>query len=449
MVSGVVTTVLNTAILAIAYPLYLYFLGYEQYGLWLVLSAVLTFAQLGNLGINQAVMKLVAEEYGRGDLKAVQGIVSSATAILILAGMSTLALILLFRSEIIQLLRLSESDARVVSRLLPYVGCLSIYVYLVQTVNAVLAGLGRMDLANYTQTAGRCIMVAIGGGLLLLSRGLASLLIANVLSYIVVHVTSVILIRRMTPIHVFRMGSCSLRHIRQLVHFGSGILGGAAVALLMNPFNKLLLSRYAGIATVPVYEIALQVSMQMRALIEAGLRSLVPEVSRIGARDSRASRDRIAGLHRKAVMTAFLIGAPIYTVSIIFSPVLFTIWLGDGHPDRLPVVFQIMAVGGFTSLIAVPAFYTLMGLGCVRSCFWGLAVPAICNVIWCVLCVLLYGDLRIEQVAYSFVVGTGLSSLYLLWTNSRIISAGQSPMSSDTGALIAREGRERMPVSPR
>ena len=51
MVSGVAATVLNTVVLAVAYPIYLHFLGYETYGVWLILATVLTFAQLSNLGI--------------------------------------------------------------------------------------------------------------------------------------------------------------------------------------------------------------------------------------------------------------------------------------------------------------------------------------------------------------------------------------------------------------
>lgn len=54
MVSGVAATVVNVVVLAIAYPMYLHFLGYEKYGVWLVLATVLSFAQLGNLGVGQA-----------------------------------------------------------------------------------------------------------------------------------------------------------------------------------------------------------------------------------------------------------------------------------------------------------------------------------------------------------------------------------------------------------
>ena len=65
MVSGVVATVVNAVAMAVAFPIYLHFLGYEKYGVWLVLATVLSFAQLGNLGIGRAIMNLVANEHGR------------------------------------------------------------------------------------------------------------------------------------------------------------------------------------------------------------------------------------------------------------------------------------------------------------------------------------------------------------------------------------------------
>ena len=148
MVSGVAATASSAIILAIRYPLYLRFLGYEQYGVWLVLSTVLTFAQLGNLGVDHAVMKLVAEEHGRRNMVAVQEYVSSAVAILAVSGAAVLSLIITFRVPIIAVFKLSQENASHALWLVPCVGCLSVYVLIVQTLSATLSGLGRMDLVN-------------------------------------------------------------------------------------------------------------------------------------------------------------------------------------------------------------------------------------------------------------------------------------------------------------
>ena len=115
MISGVATTVVNALVLAIGYPVYLHFLGYEEYGVWLVLATVLSFAQLGDLGISQAVMKLVAEEYGRHDLEAVQQYITSGIAMMVVSGALVLCLILFLRTPIVTMFKLSKENARTIA----------------------------------------------------------------------------------------------------------------------------------------------------------------------------------------------------------------------------------------------------------------------------------------------------------------------------------------------
>ena len=175
MASGVVVTVINAVALMAAFPIYLHFLGYERYGVWLVLATVLSFARLGNLGIDQAVMKLVAEEYGRDDIEGIQRYVTTALALLCLSGSIVLIVVLVFKTHIIAAFNLSDENAKMVSWLLPYIGCLSIYVFLIQALNATLSGLGRMDLANYIKSVGRIVAVTVAAILLYTGRGMESL----------------------------------------------------------------------------------------------------------------------------------------------------------------------------------------------------------------------------------------------------------------------------------
>ena len=133
-----------------SYPIYLHYLGYEKYGIWLVLTAVLSLAQLGNLGIGQAVTKFVAEYHAHGDTKAISKYVTTANLALSTRGTVVLLLILGFRTQIIALFRLGAANADLALWLVPYVGVLSLYIFIVRTVGATLSGLGRIDLVNYS-----------------------------------------------------------------------------------------------------------------------------------------------------------------------------------------------------------------------------------------------------------------------------------------------------------
>ena len=78
--TGAGTAFVNVLLGLGSYPIYLHFLGYEQYGVWLALSTILTFAQLGNFGVSPAVTKLVAEAHGARDLPGVRRYVTNCHA---------------------------------------------------------------------------------------------------------------------------------------------------------------------------------------------------------------------------------------------------------------------------------------------------------------------------------------------------------------------------------
>jgi O-antigen/teichoic acid export membrane protein len=414
MTSGVAVTIINSMVLAVAYPLYLHFLGYEQYGVWLVLSTVISFAQLGNLGINHAVMKLVGEEYGRGDIEGMQQYISSAVALLALSGVLVLALILLFQQPILLLFRLAPENTRVVSWLMPYAACLSIYIFIVQVVNAALAGVGRMDLANYIQTAGRLVAVVVGGVLLYRGGGVASLLLGNVFCHVSIHVASLICFRRLVPVRILPLCSFTLRRSKRLISFGASLCGGTLINIIFQSANRVILSRWAGVAVIPVYDIGFSAGMQIRAVGEAGLRALLPEISRISAHRTPQAAQRIAGINRRVLGLVLMGGIPLHGILFIFAKPVLSLWLGGSFVESLPAFFRVMLLVSIASLLAVPAYYTLLGLGHAFHCFLGSALPSVVHFALLGVMVLLGRTLTLQCLAYTTLVGVVLSSLYLI-----------------------------------
>jgi len=419
MASGVVVTVINAVAMMAGFTIYLHFLGYDRYGVWLVLATVLSFAKLGNLGISQAVMKLVAEEYGRGDIEGIQRYITTGLALLCLSSSLVLIVILVFKTQIIAAFKLSDENAQTALWLLPYVGILSIYIFIVQALNATLSGLGRMDLANYAQAFGRIVAVTVAVILLYSGQGIKSLLIGNTLSYMFIHIASLICIRRTARIRILRLGNLDFHRGKRILRFGSAVFGGSVIVMMFSPFNKLMLSRYAGVATIPIYEIAFRGSMQVRSLVEAGLRALMPEISRISANMTRNATDRISHTYRRGVKLIFLFGIPMYGVLIIFVPLLLRVWLGEKFVETLPGVFRIMLVGTFISLLGVPAFYTIMGMGNVRFCFVSHVISSFTNVIIVLMIVAFSRSLLVEYTAYSLLVAASGSTIYLFWQLGR------------------------------
>lgn len=423
MASGVVVTVISTVTMMAAFPIYLHFLGYEKYGVWLVLATVLSFAQLGNLGIGHAVMKLVAEEHGRDDIESIQKYVMTAISILLISGSIALAVILVFKGRIVGLFKLSDANAQKALWLLPYIGILSIYVFIVQALNATLSGLGRMDLANYAQALGGVFAVSIATLMLYRGNGIVSILVGNSFSYIFVHVVSLICIWRIAHIRLLRLRNLDAKRGKRILRFGGAVFGGSVISMLFSPFNKLMLSRYAGVATIPVYEIAFRASMQVRGLAESGLRALMPEISRINANLTTEGCHRILQITRKTKKIIFLAGGPFCIVIFLFAHPLLKFWLQERFVSDLATIFRVMLLGTCFSLMAPLAYYVLLGFGKAASIFFTSAIRALCNLLLVSIVVVVSGTLTVEQVSFCVLLSWVLSTLFIAYRARCVLSA--------------------------
>jgi len=432
MASGTVTTVMNIAVMAAGYSIYLHFLGYEKYGVWLVLATVLTFAQLGNLGMGPAVMKLVAEEYGRGDIKGIQHYVTTALVMLCISGTVALIVILALKSQIVAMFKLSDENAKMVLWLLPYIGLLSIYVFMVQVFDAALSGLGRMDLSNYIQSTGRIVAVIVAAVLLYAGRGIESLLIASIASYLILHIAYLVCIWRIAPIRFLQISSFDVYRCKRLLHFGGAVFGSSLISMLFNPFNKLMLSRYVGVAAVPIYEIAFQSAVQVRALLETALRPILPEISRLSGLATIVSAERIRTINRRLIKLILWYGSPFYVFLFLASGILMRFWLRENYNSTLLLPFRLILLGTFLNLLAVPAYHTLLGLGKVRSSIISAMIISGGNFVLVLGRFILTGHVSVTGIFAGLILLFATSTVYLMGRAYREITFLQAAVATNS-----------------
>ncbi len=421
MVSGAVTAVVSTAVLAIGYPVYLYFLGYEQYGVWLVLTTVLTFAQLGNLGVDTAVVKLVAEDYGRGDRLGVQRYITTALVLVCISGIAVLITILALRRPIVTLFALSGENAQTARWLLPYVGLLTLYVLMVQVFEAALSGLGRMDLASYRGLLARFTSLCISTGLLCWGCGIRSLLIGRTVAEGLTHLAAFLCLRHMTHIRIRHLLCFDLPRCKRLLGFGGTMLGSSLLNMLISPLNKLIVSRYVGVGSIPIYEMAFTGSLQIRGLVSAGHAALIPEISRVSAARTPEARIRVLRLYRRSLELIFLLGAPVYAALALLAPTLLKVWLGDRFIEPLPGTFRILLAGSFVSVLGSSAYFTLVGTGHVQHNLMANVVQAVTNVA-VVLCCLAVFPVTVSAVAWSSSIAMAAAAFFMILQKRRVLS---------------------------
>ncbi|HWR26484.1 MAG TPA: oligosaccharide flippase family protein, partial [candidate division Zixibacteria bacterium] len=404
----------------IALPIYLHFLGYEKYGVWLVLATIMSFSKLGDLGIGSAVAKYVAENHAKDDIKAVERYVTTAIYTLGISGLFVFLVILIFRSQIISAFNLDNDNFYEALRLLPYVGLLTLYVFIVKIVETTLSGLNRMDLTSYYRLASRIVSLSASALLLYRGYGVKSLLFAFFLSEVISHLFFLYAIQRLTSISFLRTENIDRDSLRHLLRFSSGLLGGMSIGMLFVPLNKLIISRYIGVGAIPIYDIAYNVAMNIRGLAASGLGALVPEVSRLSVL-TKTDTERILHIYRRSIKILLLIGVPSFLMVFILATPLLQVWLQEKFDSLLTIILRIMLLGAFLDLFSVPAFYTLMGLGLTDKLFYYNVVKSLVNLTVIFLIILVSGSLSINAIGWATFTGMACSTAYIIWQNQKVI----------------------------
>ncbi len=390
-------------------------LGYERYGLWVLLATVINFSQVGSLGMTAGISRGVADSIARGRADEVGQYLLTGISILLLSGSAIGGVVVFLSRSFASLLRLPDNLRGDFVNLVPWVAVLSVYVVVVELHCSALEGTGRLDQVRLWQLASQALGLAAAVALLRLNYGIFSLLFGALLACGVLHFGAWRCLTQAVPLRLLVGRNISARHGRDLLSFGGWVLAATAVNLLLLPFNRLMLARYGQVAHVTLLELAWGASMRIRSVFEASQRSLVPETSAIIARVDDSPKLRVRMLNRKSIQVVLLASSPIFIVAFLFAPLLLRFWLGNSFHPQLPGVFRFLLVATAISLVGVPGYYALLGAGRTRGLFLCNAAQGLANALAVCGFVLWHGSLSPVWVAVAMLAGMSASTAVTLF----------------------------------
>lgn len=410
--SGVLAAGLQGLFNLIGYPLYIHYLGYEQYGTWLILATFILFMQLGIAGIGPAISQLVAEANARSDYHQLRSFVTW-TAILVGAATALLTTVSWAMSPIFASLLSLRTATQGSIHLIPLVALLAGYFLWVEIFASVLTGLGRMDQTNLVTALGQGLIVLIAFLLLRRGWGIPSLIIGYFVGRGAVNAALILLIRQRYDQRLFAGAKLAGKELATLLRVSGSILGGTILTVFLGPMNKWIIAATLGVSQVPIYEIAFGASMQIRNVFEFGLRSLVPEISRVNAIGSVQARERIRSVFHKCLLFSILVGLPVYLAVGVFAHPIFELWLHRMLRPQQVGAFRILLLGSFINMLGTSAYYCLIGLQAVRCVLQGYVIQVALNVIILASALVFLHHLSITLVCLATAASIGIGSFYL------------------------------------
>lgn len=370
---------------------------------------------MGIAGIGPALTQLVAAADGRKDHGAMREYISWTVFICLGFTILLMVLALVAGPSAARAVRLDGETAIRVGRLAPVIAALSGYVLTVEVFGAALAGLGRYDRVNLASLIGQVVTLVTAAALLASGMKSEALVAGYALSRTGLHVFYVRSIHTRLPAFL-QWRALTRRRLGELTALGGSVLGGTLLNVFLSPFNKWIIARYAGVAAVPVYEIAFGASMQVRNLLEVALRSMIAEVSRIRAEGAAGTVERIRSLNVRALRITAAAGSLIYVAAGLAAPLVFLLWLRrDLDPEQV-AVFRTLLAGSFFNLLGTPSYYALIGLGEAKAVFLGYVIQVSANVGIMLVAVWNSWGSALSLAGYAASCGMACSAGFLIWS---------------------------------
>lgn len=410
--SGMLSAVGNILILLVSYPIYLKYLGIERYGLWAILSVIASFSALGSLGIDTAVIKYVAEEYGRESKSGVEKYFSTAIITLLIPGILIFFALVASKEFIIGVLNIPEKYISIAKALLPYIVILSISILFVKVIDGTLRGLGRVDLANYYNLGGKVLSVITTVILLKFGYGIWSLFCGQVLLYVLLGFLAFFTIYKRLGALFFSIGSFDLKCLKKIVGFGGTMTAAQLISMLLQPFNKIVIARYISLSGVTYFEIANKAVTQSRSIFSTGVSAIMPEISRVSAA-FKETKIKIDNVLKKAMGLVSYLGIPVFIVLFFWGPFLLRLWLADQYMPEITSAFRIILMGYVANLLTIPIYFLFMGIGKVKYCFINHLVQSILNVIVIIILIIL-GIINFYLFVWVYSLSITLSAILLI-----------------------------------
>ena len=370
--AGPIRVLLPTAVVFFTYPLLLRTSGIGVVGVWSILSSILTYAGLLDIGFTGLLTREMASGL-RSDAEARRiARWRAAAARVYLIGGVALVCVALSAAAVIAAVRTAPvtsvySDARL---LLSVIAMMIAAVLMLMTkLELTVFRAHHQTYAEQWSTALSLVATYLLGWVgILLGYPIEGLALGAVFAY-----GAAWLIARRVGTRRFgdffaRMaehrGSSTLADVRDLVDQGKHLFGLNVAFVLREPLFRLALGAGLGVAAVGIYDIANRVPMLIRELGAAGTPSLLPSIARL-TRDK--DRETARAMVTNALRYSLVLGGAGLAFFAVNRELLFRLWLGSHPPQGLAAAALVMTVWWGITLLNAPFFWMMQARGLERQ----------------------------------------------------------------------------------
>ena len=376
--TSVIQIIVSSATLIILYRILIKFIGIEQFGVWSLVLATTSMAQLASMGMTGGIVKYVAKYSAIDENKKLALLLETATTSVAVIFLVILLIVYPCARQYLKYALQGDLFQSALS-ILPHALIAYWIAMLTSIFQAGLYGCQLITYRNYLLIAESVTFLAICY-FFVGPYGLIGLAYARVVQNFISMAASFVILKRHIPILPLFPCRWDRDIFREIIGYSMNFQIISILAILCDPVTKGFLSRFGSPSMVGYYEMANRLVQQVRSLIVNANQVLVPTFAQL----NELEPEKIRRVYLKSYQLLFFISLPVFSALIISAPLISELWIGKNESTFIASMI-ILSLGWFFNTLCVPAYFVGLGTGKMRWNVISHAVMATINLGLCLI----------------------------------------------------------------
>ena len=359
-------------------PMIVHYLGVEGFGIYALLTGLVGYFGILDLGLSQGVTKYVSHYAGLEEPSSVSRSINAALLVQSAVGGAGMFLIWIFAEPIVRILGVSAGYFEESTRAL-YVSSFGFFLTMILgTFSSALGGLQHYDLLGKTNIGFSIVTSAVIAGVLLGGGGLMTVIEMSVVMVGLNLVVLIILLRGVLPAYRITL-RVSGKSLKEMFGFSSYMMVFQVSNLLNNYFVRFMVSVYWGPAAVTYYVVPMKLVNAVQSGIGSFVGVLFPFMSNLSARQRI---NEVKEIYLTSWRNVVLFSVPLFLFLILFSRQILTIWMGVEFAGHTWVILVLLGSAYFLATLTMVPANTVFGLGRSKVVAFFSALVALISVVF-------------------------------------------------------------------
>jgi len=319
-------------------PFVVHRIGLTEFGIWMLVSSLVGYMGLLDVGLAPTLVKKSAEHLAKDDKEELNQTVSTIFTLYLVSGVLVGTAIFGLSFVLPQVFNIGQEDINIFKTVFWIVGLQTAISFPMSIWQGLLGGLQDFHIINGIAIITNLVKAAVTVFLLLSGFGLISLIWLGFGLALIGWLVNMFWVRHRIPHLRIKVSRFEWARIKDLARFsGAMFIWGIGNKAILSS-DRIIVGLFLPVASITIYEVGARISNYSRNLLYAVF-PIMPFTSELSARNEKARLKRLYLNGTKYLFAAYTV---VVVALLMFGKEFIHLWMGKGFKESVWIMYALL-----------------------------------------------------------------------------------------------------------